>query len=82
MRVLLQVNRYRLFNQRKNKRFNYRPRFSESESQESNRKFEEEWDKLRGTTQRRTKRFTSLPAMILMLIAVLILMYILNGYMS
>lgn len=70
-----------VFKQRKNKRFNYTPRFQESEKQNSSEGFETKWSEAKQVNRRRNRGLKSLPVMIVMLIAVLILMYILNGYM-
>lgn len=70
-----------MFKQRKNKRFNYRPRFNDNEISDSRRDFEHKWDELKEVSQKRGKRSISLPVMLVMLVAVLVLMYILNGYM-
>ena len=70
-----------VFKQRKNKRFNYTPRFQESEKENSSEGFETKWSEVKQVNRRRSRGFKSLPVMIVMLIAVLILMYILNGYM-
>ncbi|WP_430467776.1 hypothetical protein [Winogradskyella ouciana] len=71
-----------MFNQRKNKRFNYKPRFQDSKEKESRDDLEAKWDEIRGNTRRRGNRFTSLPALILILAALFILIYVLNGYIK
>ncbi|SHG43070.1 hypothetical protein [Winogradskyella jejuensis] len=71
-----------MFKQRKNKKFNYTPRFQNSEETKSKDEFESKWDEVRQGSKRRGRVFSTLPVMIVMLIAVIILMYILNGYMK
>jgi len=71
-----------LFNQRKNKRFSYKPRFQDSEEIESKHDLEAKWSALRGNTQRRGNVFTSLPLLIVILAALFILIYVLNGYIN
>lgn len=70
-----------LFKQRKNKKFNYKPRFQNSEQQDAKDDFETKWGEVRQGSKKRGRLFSSLPVMLLMLIAVIVLMYILNGYM-
>lgn len=71
-----------MFKQRKNKRFSYKPRFNESEDKKSKANFEAKWNEARRETQRRGSFLTSLPALVIMLIAIIILMYVLDGYMN
>ena len=71
-----------MFKQRKNKRFSYKPRFQDSSEQKSKDDFEAKWNEARRQTQRRGSILTSLPFLIIMLIAIVILMYILDGYMK
>ncbi|MCA0132253.1 hypothetical protein [Winogradskyella alexanderae] len=71
-----------MFKQRKNKRFSYKPRFSETEEEKSKTNFEAKWNEARRETQRRGSFLTSLPALIIMLIAIIVLMYVLDGYMN
>ncbi len=70
-----------MFNQRKNKKFNYKPRFQDSGEQTIKEDFESKWNAAKPNSKRR-KGFSSLPTMIVFLIAVIVLMYILNGYMK
>ena len=67
-----------MFKQRKNKRFSYKPRFQDSSEQKSKDDFEAKWNEARRQTQRRGSILTSLPFLIIMLIAIVILMYILH----
>lgn len=69
-----------LFKQRKNKSFNYRPRFQESNKIETKEEFEAKWNEVKETTKRRGSIFTTLPGLLIMLVAILILMYVLNTY--
>ncbi len=71
-----------LFNQRKNKRFSYKPRFQDSTKEESKSDLEVKWDEMRGNTRRRGNVFTSLPALIIILASLFFLIYILNGYIK
>ena len=75
------IKKQSLFKQRKNKQFNYKPRFQNAESDSEKADFESKWQEARLTSQKRGKRLMSLPVLIVMLIALLVLMYILNGYM-
>ena len=70
-----------LFKQRKNRQFNYRPRFQNDDSDQNESRFENNWKEARLNSQKRGKRIMSLPVLIIMLIAIIVLMYILNGYM-
>lgn len=71
-----------MFNQRKNKRFSYKPRFQDSEEQKSKDDFETKWDEIKGGNKRRGSVLTSLPALIIMLVSLFVLIYILNGYIK
>ena len=71
-----------MFNQRKNKRFSYKPRFQDSKEKESRDDLEAKWDEMRGNTKRRGNFFTSLPALIIILVALFVLIYVLNGYIK
>ncbi|WP_299368763.1 hypothetical protein [Winogradskyella sp.] len=71
-----------MFNQRKNKRFSYKPRFQDSEEVKSKGNLEHKWSEIKGNTKRRGSRLFSLPALIIMLIALFVLMYILDGYIK
>jgi len=72
---------YTVFKQRKNKKFNYTPRFQDSENKSSSEAFEAKWNEAKQGNRKQNRGFRSLPVMIVMLIAVIILMYVLNGYM-
>ena len=75
-----------MFNQRKNKRFSYKTRFQDSNPdsyrEESKDDFETKWNEAKGTTKRKGNVFTSLPALIILLVSLFILIYILEGYMK
>ncbi len=70
-----------LFKQRKNRQFSYRPRFQDDETDQNESGFENNWREARLSSQKRGKRVLSLPVLIIMLIAIIVLMYVLNGYM-
>ena len=69
-----------MFNRKRNKRFNYKPRFKDSNIVEPKDGFEEKWDVLRENNKRRGNFFTSLPLLIIILASLLMLIYILNRY--
>ncbi len=71
-----------MFNQRKNKRFNYKTRFQDSKEIESKDDFETKWNEVKGSTKRKGNVLTSLPALIIMLVSLFVLIYILDGYMK
>ena len=71
-----------MFNQRRNKRFSYKPRYKDSEDAKSGDDLEAKWDEMRSHTKRKGSIFTSLPFLIIALIALFVLIYILNGYIK
>ncbi len=71
-----------MLNQRKNKRFSYKPRFKESQDAKSNDDLETKWNEVKGINQRKVSRFTSLPFLIILLVSLFVLIYILEGYIS
>ncbi|MHA7843731.1 MAG: hypothetical protein ACX93I_10455 [Winogradskyella sp.] len=75
-----------MFNQRKNKQFSYKPRFQDSETdnhrEESKDDLERKWSAMKGNTKRKSNKLFSLPALIIMLIALFVLMYVLEGYIK
>ena len=75
-----------MFNQRKNKRFSYKTRFQDSNPdshrEESKDDFETKWNEAKGVAKRKGNVFTSLPALIILLVSLFILIYILEGYMK
>ncbi|WP_461598750.1 hypothetical protein [Winogradskyella sp.] len=75
-----------MFNQRKNKQFNYKPRFQDSMTdnhrEESKDDLGQKWNELKGNTKRKSNKLFSLPSLIIMLIALFVLMYVLEGYIK
>jgi len=75
-----------LFNQRKNKRFSYKTRFQDSNTdshrEESKDDFDTKWNKANGDSKRKGNVFTSLPALLIVLVSLFVLIYILEGYMK
>jgi hypothetical protein len=71
-----------LFSQRKNKRFSYKPRFQDSNEKKSKDDFETKWNEAKSSAKNKGSLFTSLPALMIMLVALFVLIYILNGYMK
>lgn len=71
-----------MLNQRKNKRFSYKPRFKESQDAKSKDDLETKWNEVKGINQRKLSRFTSLPFLIILLVSLFVLIYILEGYIS
>lgn len=71
-----------MFNQRQNRKFKYKTRFSESQKDESDKELKAKWAELRGNTNRKGNFLTSLPALILFLVMAFVLIYILNGYIK
>lgn len=68
-----------LFEQRKNRQFNYTPRFlKERENVEGS--LNSQWKEVKTSTKRKRSIFTSLPILVLFLIALLIVLYLLNQY--
>ena len=75
-----------MFNQRKNKRFSYRPRFQDSNSDNNREESKDDlgmkWNEIKGHTKRKGNKLFSLPALIIMLVSLFVLMYILEGYIN
>lgn len=75
-----------MFNQRKNKRFSYKTRLQDSNSDNHRKEpkddLEAKWNEMRTSTKRKGSILTSLPALIIILASLFVLMYILNGYMK
>jgi len=69
-----------LFKQRKNKQFKYKPRFLKDERDDLERNLESQWKAVKASSKRKRNIFTSLPFLVLFLIAVLVLLYLLNQY--
>ena len=71
-----------MFKQRKNRKFNYKPRFQDSHEKMVKEDFESKWNAAKPSSKRRISFFSSLSTMLVFLIAVIVLMYILNGYIK
>lgn len=71
-----------MFQQRKNKRFTYKSRLQDSEEKESKADFEAKWNKIKGNEKKHGNVFTSLPALIVILVSLFVLLYILEGYIN
>ncbi|WP_179336275.1 hypothetical protein [Winogradskyella costae] len=69
-----------MFKQRKNKRFNYKPRFQDSEDKKSRADFEAKWNDAKGGDKSRGKLLSTLPALIILLVLIFVLIYILEEY--
>lgn len=68
-----------LFKQRKNRQFNYTPRFQE-EREKVEGSLNSQWKEVKTSNKRKRSIFTSLPFLVLFLIALMILLYLLNQY--
>lgn len=71
-----------MFNQRQNRKFKYKTRFSESKKEESDKELKARWAELRGNSKRKGNFLTSLPALIIFLVMIFVLIYILDGYIK
>ena len=71
-----------MFNQRKNKRFGYKPRFQDSKETESKDDLDTKWNEVRRDNKRQRNIFNSLPFLIAFLVSLFVLIYILNGYIK
>jgi hypothetical protein len=69
-----------LFNQKRNKRFNYNPQSDGLRKKKSENDIEAKWNQMRGNTKRRGSILTSMPALLIILGAIFVLIYILNRY--
>ena len=69
-----------MFQQRKNKRFSYKSRLQDSDARKSKDDLETKWNELRAGGKRRGSVFTTLPALIVLLVFIFVLIYILEGY--
>jgi hypothetical protein len=74
-----------LFKQRKHKRFNYKPRYSDNGEKSSNdvktsgeNEFVSKWQKTRGVDKSKSKKGFSVIKMIIILVLLLISMYLLE----
>lgn len=79
----IRVNYYILaanfFQQRKNKRFNYKPRYSNDTNQQNKREFADKWLEARDSNSKGTGRGLSLKVLIVLLALILIGMYLLES---
>jgi hypothetical protein len=69
-----------LFNQRKNKRFSYRPHSKDLKKKKIDNDLEAKWNEIRGNTKRKGSILNSMPGLIVILGSIFVLMYILNKY--
>ncbi|MDX1277955.1 hypothetical protein [Oceanihabitans sediminis] len=69
-----------LFNQRKNRKFNFPSKQKREEELSQKESLASQWDEIRSTSKRKGSVFSSLPVMVMFLIAVLILLYVLGSY--
>lgn len=65
---------------KKNRRFNYKPRYQKTEDEKPEDDFKSKWQYERQTSKRKKSVLTSLPIMVLFLILILILLYVLSRY--
>ncbi|WP_296312690.1 hypothetical protein [Winogradskyella sp. UBA3174] len=71
-----------MLNQKKNKRFSYKPRFQDSEEIKSKVDYETKWNDVKGNSKRKANKFTRLLPLIVILVALFVLIYILEGYIN
>ena len=71
-----------MFNQRKPRRFNYKSKLENSKDSNSVDELKTKWDELRDNKTRKQNVLTSLPMLIVFLVAIIALMYVLNGYIN
>lgn len=64
-----------MFQQRKNKRYGYTPRFDKNNGDEGGRQFEDKWQEVRDSSIRKRKRGWSLKVLLLILILLVAAMY-------
>ena len=73
-----------MFKQKKHRNFNYKPRFQDSNKRDreenSEADFGTKWRSNNKITKKRGNVLTSLPMLIIMLAAIIILMYVLESY--
>jgi type VI protein secretion system component VasF len=70
----------KLFEQRKNKRFNYTSRHFQEKENEKEHSLESQWNEAKQANKRKSSKFVSLPFLVLFLITVLVILYILGSY--
>ena len=66
-----------MLKQQKYKRFNYKPRFQDSDKVFQNESFEEKWLRERQGNRHKTFKISRLTLLLILLLVVLILMYVL-----
>ena len=71
-----------MFNQRQNRKFNYKTRFSETKEDDLDKELRDKWDELRKNSKRKGNFLTSFPLLVLFLIIAFVLIYILNTYIN
>lgn len=69
-----------MFNQRKNKRFNYNPHSNGLNKKKLDNELETKWNEMRGNTKRSGSILTSFPGLIIILGMIFVLIYVLNRY--
>ncbi|WP_435139794.1 hypothetical protein [Formosa sp. A9] len=69
-----------LFNQRKNKSFNYKPKFQEDTSEHDSKDIASKWQDIKQTRKYKTKKGNVLLRWIVLLVMILVLWYVLNNY--
>ena len=69
-----------IFKQRKNKKFNYKPKYQNSKTEEIKSDFRSEWENLKNSRKRKSGIFSSPIVLVLFLIGMLVLMYVLGRY--
>ncbi|CDF79975.1 hypothetical protein BN863_22630, partial [Formosa agariphila KMM 3901] len=68
-----------LFNQRKNKSFNYKPKFQDEEVKPSN-EMSNKWDEIKQTRKHQNKNGMRLTGWLIIFILVIVLWYVLSNY--
>lgn len=71
-----------MFQQRKHKSFNYKPRFEASQSKKLKEDFKSKWDTVKPTLKVRRSLLTSFSVLLILLIAIVVIIYVLNGYIK
>lgn len=69
-----------LFNQRKNKTFNFTAKYQNKKAESATGNLASKWEEIRSTSKRKESKLRSLPIMVLFLIAILVLLYVLSRY--
>lgn len=79
IRVKFYILATNFFQQRKNKRFNYKPRYSNDTNQQNKKAFADKWLEARVSNSKGTRKGLSLKVWILLLALILIGMYFLES---